>query len=178
MKKLLKKLFKKKNKTHFYSTDVWSEIADKYEIKKKMWEFVKLHSIEEIGSGITLYGEIYGAGIQKGYDYGLNEIKFEGFDVMWNGRYLSTDEAYFTITSNRVGFIGGIDLPHVAILYTGKWSKEVQDMFVVNNFIPGTKVPHEGVVVKSVSGERSKVSKVINPDYLMYGEKHEIGDSH
>ena len=162
----------------FYSTDVWREIADKYEIKKKMWEFVKLHTAKEIGSGVTLYGEIYGAGIQKGYDYGLDEIKFAGFDVMWNGRYLSTDEAYFTITSNRIGFVGGVDLPHVEILYTGKWSKEVQDMFVVNNFIPGTKVPHEGIVVKSVSGERSKISKVINNDYLMYGEKNEIGDSH
>jgi len=49
---------------------------------------------------------------------------------------------------------------------------------VVNNFIPGTKVPHEGIVVKSVSGERSKISKVINPEYLIFGEKNNIGDSH
>jgi RNA ligase (TIGR02306 family) len=155
----------------FYSTDVWREIADKYEIKKKMWEFVKLHTAREIGSGVTLYGEIYGAGIQKGYDYGLEEIKFAGFDVMWDGKYLTTDEAYFTI-------VGRFHLPNVDILYTGKWSKELQDMFVVNNFIPKTKVPHEGIVVKSISGERSKVSKVINPDYLIYSEKHNVEDSH
>jgi len=171
MKNLIKKLFKKKKKNHFYSTDVWSEIADKYEIKKKMWDYVKKYTPEEMGSGLILYGEIYGAGIQKGYDYGLDEIKFEGFDVMWGGEYLST-----FATKNVI--INSLNLPHVEELYVGKWSKQVQDMFVVNNFIPKTKVPHEGIVVKSVSGERSKISKVINPDYLIYSEKHNVEDSH
>jgi RNA ligase (TIGR02306 family) len=155
----------------YYSSDVWREIADKYEIKKKMWDYVKRFTPEVMGSGITLYGEIYGAGMQKGYDYGLEEIKFAGFDVMENGKYLSTFVTKQLITNL-------LNLPHVEELYVGKWSKEVQDKYVVNNFIPGTKVPHEGIVVKSVSGERSKISKVINNDYLLYGEKHEIGDSH
>ena len=63
-------------------------------------------------------------------------------------------------------------------LYIGKWSQEIQDEFVFNNFIDGTKVPHEGIVVKHTSGERNKIAKAINPDYLIYGEKHDIGDSH
>ena len=155
----------------FYETNVWYEIADKYKIKEKLWNFVKLNSLEDTGSGITLYGEIYGAGIQKGYDYGLEEIKFVVFDVMENGKYLDT---YYT----KQLIINLLRLPHVEELYVGEWSKEVQDMFVVNNFIPGTKVPHEGIVVKSTSGERSKVSKVINPDYLIYSEKNNLGDSH
>jgi ATP-dependent RNA circularization protein (DNA/RNA ligase family) len=170
MKKLLKKLFKKK-KNHFYSTDVWSEIADKYNIKEKLWNFVKLNSLEDTGSGITLYGEIYGAGIQKGYDYGLEEIKFVGFDIMIDGKYLDTLNTKLILNDL-------LRLPHVEELYVGKWSKEVQDKYVVNNFIPGTKVPHEGIVVKSISGERSKISKVINNDYLIFGEKNNIGDSH
>jgi hypothetical protein len=29
-----------------------------------------------------------------------------------------------------------------------------------------------------VTGDRRKVSKVINPDYLIYGEKNNVGDSH
>jgi len=155
----------------YYSSDVWREIADKYKIKDKLWNFVKLNSLEDTGSGITLYGEIYGAGIQKGYDYGLEEIKFVGFDIMIDGKYLDTLNTKLILNDL-------LRLPHVEELYVGKWSKEVQDMFVVNNFIPGTKIPHEGIVVKSVSGERSKVSKVINNDYLMFGEKYEIGDSH
>jgi hypothetical protein len=39
-------------------------------------------------------------------------------------------------------------------------------------------VPHEGIVIKAVDGNRSKVAKVINPDYLIYSEKNNVGDSH
>lgn len=162
----------------FYDTDVWKEIADKYDIKNKLWKFVKNHKPSEIGSGIVVYGEIYGKGIQKGYEYGLDDIKFTGFDVMWNGHYLSTHGTYFTITNEPTDFVGGVGLPHVEILYTGLWNQEIQDKYVFNNFINGSKVPHEGIVIKQLTGERSKVAKVINPDYLIYGEKHDIGDSH
>ena len=63
----------------FYDTNVWYEIADKYNIKEKMWNYVKIYSEYDSkawpGVGVVLYGEIYGKGIQKGYDYGLDEIK-------------------------------------------------------------------------------------------------------
>jgi len=49
---------------------------------------------------------------------------------------------------------------------------------VFNTFVYGTKILHEGIVVKHVSGERNKIAKVINPDYLIYGEKHDVGDGH
>jgi len=45
-------------------------------------------------------------------------------------------------------------------------------------YIEDSKVPHEGIVIKYFTGERNKVAKVINPDYLIYGEKHDVGDSH
>lgn len=155
----------------FYDTNVWYEIADKYNIKEKLWKFVKLYNPAAIGSGLVLYGEIYGKGIQKGYDYGLDEIKFAGFDIMENGEYLDTLNTKLIIRDL-------LELPHVDQLYIGKWSQEIQDKYVFNNFINGTKVPHEGVVVKHISGDRRRVAKVINPDYLIYGEKHDIGDSH
>ena len=59
-----------------------------------------------------------------------------------------------------------------------KIKKLKQDKFVFNNFIEGTKVPHEGVVVKHISGDRKKIGKIINPDYLIFSEKHNVGDSH
>ena len=71
-----------------------------------------------------------------------------------------------------------MQLDHVEVLYEGTWNQEIQDMFVFNNFIEGTKVPHEGIVIKEISGDRKKVAKVINPDYLIYGEKNDVGDSH
>lgn len=155
----------------YYDTNVWYEIEKKYDIKKKLWDYVKDTGAEYIGDGITIYGEIYGAGIQKGYDYGLNEIKFVGFDVKENGKYLATYNSKLLIRDI-------LELPYVEQLYYGNWSQEKQDKYVFNNFIPGTKVPHEGIVIKHHTGAREKVAKVINPDYLIYAEKHNVEDSH
>jgi RNA ligase (TIGR02306 family) len=155
----------------FYSTDVWRTIADEYKIKEKLWEYVKEYFIpQHLGSGVVIYGEIYGHGIQKNYDYGLQEIKFAGFDVEIDGTY----QSFF----NERSILDTLDLPKVELLYSGLWDKGTQDRFVFNNFIEGTKVPHEGIVVKCLSGDRHKVAKVINPDYLIYGEKNNVGDSH
>ena len=156
----------------FYSTDVWRTIAEKYKIKEKLWDYLNTYlTPEEVGSGIILYGEIYGAGIQKNYEYGLKDMEFVGFDFVQNGKYMDVISTKYTTK-----YI--IELPYVEILHKGLWSQEIQDKFVFNNFIEGTKVPHEGIVIKHVSGERNKVAKVINPDYLIYGEKHNVGDSH
>jgi RNA ligase (TIGR02306 family) len=154
----------------FYSTDVWRTIAEKYSIKEKLWSYIKNRNVE-VGEGIILYGEIYGAGIQKNYDYGLTDIEFAGFDVKLRGEYLNTYDAWNLVKNH-------MELPYVEILHYGDWRQEIQDKFTFNNFIEGTKVPHEGIVIKYYTGERQKVAKVINPDYLIYGEKYDVGDSH
>ena len=154
----------------FYSTDVWRTVAEKYNIKEKLWSYIKNRNVE-VGEGIILYGEIYGAGIQKNYDYGLTDIEFAGFDVKLRGEYLSTYDAWNLVKDH-------LKLPYVEILHYGDWTQEIQDKFTFNNFIEGTKVPHEGIVIKYFTGDRKKVAKVINPDYLIYGEKNDVGDSH
>ena len=155
----------------FYSTDVWRTISEAYGIKERLWNQAKKYSAEDLGSGLVLYGEIYGAGIQKNYEYGLDDIKFVGFDITVDGKYLAPETTHLVTSCD-------LELIHVEVLYNGPWSQEVQDGYVFNNFIEGTKVPHEGIVIKHVSGERNKVAKVINPDYLIYGEKNNVGDSH
>jgi hypothetical protein len=170
MKQFIKNLFKRKSKSHFYPTDVWSEIAWKYKIKEKLWEEAKRQG-SNLGEGLILYGEIYGAGIQKNYTYGLEDIQFAAFDIKINGEYCAT-EVTEIITEDL------LQLPHVEVLYDGVWNQEIQDKFTFNNFIEGTKVPHEGIVIKYFTGDRKRVAKVINPDYLIYGEKNDVGDSH
>lgn len=156
----------------FYDTNVWYEIEKKYNIKQKLWDYAKSDSMEpEIGDGITLYGEIYGAGIQRGYEYGLDTIEFVGFDIKENGEYLAT-------YNSKLLYRDILELPYVEILHYGNWSQEVQDKYVFGNYIKGTKVPHEGIVIKHHSGAREKIAKVINPDYLIFAEKHNVGDSH
>ena len=155
----------------FYSSDVWDDVARKYNIRQKLWDHVKdTYEPFDLSEGVVIYGEIYGAGIQKNYDYGLTDIKFAGFDIQVDGEY----QPYI----NETVHFDCLQLPQVELLYQGNWFKDEQDKYVFNNNIEGTKVPHEGVVVKSVSGNRGKVSKVINPDYLIASEKHNYGDSH
>ena len=155
----------------FYDTDVWQTIAGKYNIREKLWDMFKLSKrYYNIEDSIVIYGEIYGAGIQKNYDYGLTEIDYVGFDTTINGEYCDASRSF--IIQNE------LSLPYVPVLAIDNWSQELQDKYVFNNFIEGTKVPHEGIVIKALNGDRHKVAKVINPDYLIYGEKHNVGDSH
>ena len=98
----------------FYDTDVWREVADKYDIKRKLWHYVDvMGSLTNIGSGITIYGEIYGPGIQKNYDYGLKELEFAAFDITINGEYQH-------ITNVQVACEKCLMLPHVPVLYVGR----------------------------------------------------------
>ena len=152
----------------FYDTDVWMKVADKFELKEKLWNLFKVAKSTgayQVDNGIVIYGEIFGSGIQKNYDYGLEEIEFEVFDITMNGEYLDPMRTLYFCDNLLL-------LPHVKVLYTGAWSQEVQDKHVFGNFIEGTKIPHEGVVIKHHTGERNKVAKVINPEYLTFDEKN------
>jgi RNA ligase (TIGR02306 family) len=155
----------------FYGTDVWADINKRMGIKEKLWQYATEYGPKVIGEGIVLYGEIYGAGIQKNYEYNSSITNFMGFDIMLDGKYVPSYDARKIITDE-------LELLYVPVLHYGYWSQEIQDNFVFNNFIDGSKVPHEGIVIKYYTGERNKVAKVINPDYLIYGEKHNVGDSH
>jgi len=160
----------------FYDTNVWYDIEKKYDIKNKLWNLVKKNmSIKDndpyIDSGLIIYGEIYGKGIQKNYEYGLDDIQLCIFDV-------ELDKKYFNLSATEYVVKEYLKLPYVEVLHKGLYSEEVKNKFVFNNFINNTKVPHEGIVIKAVNGDRAKVAKVINPDYLIYSEKNNVGDSH
>lgn len=173
----------------FYDTDVWKTIAEKYKIREQLWNLFKsLQDVYEVGSGIVIYGEIYGPGIQKNYDYGLKEIEYAGFDMTIDGKYVACSTSFM--------YHHMLGLKYVPVLAVDTWTPELQNRFLfdkievqeftITDFSKGnvtgvaktTKIPHEGVVIKSTDGNRHKVAKVINPDYLIYGEKHNVGDSH
>jgi RNA ligase (TIGR02306 family) len=72
----------------FYDTDVWKTVANTYDIRGKLWDHVKdTYEPTDLNEGVVIYGEIYGAGIQKNYEYGLTDVKFAGFDVEVDGVY-------------------------------------------------------------------------------------------
>lgn len=149
----------------FYSTDVWKTVGDNIEIRRRLWDwFNKVHSLNNLEEGIILYAEIYGKGIQKYYDYGYENYQIAFFDIKINSEYVSHKE--FEIITDAMG------LPRVPVLYEGKFNQEIIDK-LQNRNIPGTKVPEEGIVVKHISGEREKIVKYINPEYLAFQSKKE-----
>jgi RNA ligase (TIGR02306 family) len=155
----------------FYDTNVWYDIANKMNLGDRLWMLIKnYYHPELIGEGFILYGEIYGPGIQKHYSYNEEEIKFKAFDIKFNNEYVE-DSEFRSICKD------GLDIETVDYLYEGKYSDELLTKWN-NDLIEGTKVIHEGVVIKCITGDRKKIAKVVSPEYLIFNEANNGTDSH
>lgn len=151
----------------FYSTDIWREIANKYDIKNDLWKIAKELGKDKLGEGIILYGEIIGHGVQKYYDYGIEFGKeIESFDIKIDGKYLSYSEFLEILDKTNI-------MP-VKLIYKGLYNRHTIDTLVSKlGFLNGTKVPHEGIVVFSTDGQTQTRAKFINPAYLEFQSKKE-----
>ncbi|MHA1437906.1 MAG: RNA ligase (ATP) [Promethearchaeota archaeon] len=145
----------------FYKKNVYAEIAKRYDLVNKL---------NTTGAqNIIIYGEIYGAGIQKGYEYGLEDIDVVFFDVKINGRYMSFDEFELFCKSRN--------LPIVPVLYEGDYSEEIRQKYSKGKSIlcPKQKI-REGCVIKSLFEENNprvgrKILKSVNDDYLLIKDR-------
>lgn len=72
-------VFDKPDKKCFYETNVYTEMAEKYDIENVMAEL--LFRWSAVCEFITIQGETYGESVQK-RDYGLKEHKFMAFNVI------------------------------------------------------------------------------------------------
>lgn len=140
----------------FFDSNVYANAVKDYKLDK-----ILKH-------GEVVYGEIYGDGIQKNYNYGLKDKKkaLVVFDIMQDGAYL-----------NRLDFLGRIKqlgLPTPPELYYGPY-KDLDIARVVDGdsvFCIEQKVK-EGAVIKPIIESRSynggsrKILKAINPQYLL-----------
>ena len=80
-------VFDKPNKECYYDTNVYLEMADKYNVKKvlnTLMDHADKFATDSLGKivFITLQGETYGDGIQK-RDYGTKEHKFAAFNLIY-----------------------------------------------------------------------------------------------
>lgn len=128
----------------------------------------KVDAFSKLQPGETIYGELYGPGIQKNYAYGLKEHGFILFDVKkekedGSQEYLDPEqvEAY----ARERGF----DM--VPVLYRGMWNKEFAQSLSKgpSMLCPDEKVK-EGIVIKArteygFNGDK-KALKLINEEYL------------
>lgn len=143
----------------FYGEDVYGKV------------FKQLNVKEKLKFGETIYGEIYGDGIQKNYSYGCKqgEHKFVLFDV----RILQADGTTKWLNPDEVAAFAkerGFDM--IPELYRGPYkSLEFVKSFTIGNSVlaPSQKV-REGVVVKALTEYdqygHNRALKVISEDYL------------
>lgn len=141
----------------FYGEDVYGAALKKAGIKDKL------------KPGETLHGELYGDGIQKGYNYGLTngEHKLVWFDLRIQTINLSdyvSAVAFQTFCKER-------ELDAVPELYRGPFNKDAAKKLTEGDsvFVPSQKI-REGVVIKPLAEEHCsigrKVLKIISEKYL------------
>jgi RNA ligase (TIGR02306 family) len=145
--------------TGYYGEDVYGKV------------FKALNAADKLKDGETIFGEIYGAGIQKGYNYGCEEgvQKFVLFDV----KILRDDGTQYWLSPDEVNEYAinrGFDV--IPELYRGPFSMTLaKEMTMGDSVLAPTQKVREGLVVKAVEGysdERgnNKALKVISEAYL------------
>lgn len=153
--------------TGFYEENVYQKMFDKYNLKDVL---ITLKKIRKCNS-IELYGEIYGPGIQKHYDYNLKEVSLVIFDIQVDGKY----EDYKSLHNfGEVTYIP-VSKSSIPIKYI-----DFKNSLHEFGFIKGTKVPKEGVVLKHCTqGQENLIAcKMVNPDYAVFSAKNEGSDFH
>lgn len=149
-------VFDKPDKSCFYETNVYTEMAEKYHIE----DFLKkvLDNWPSI-DWVTLQGETYGANIQK-RDYSLKDHDFAGFNFITSteGRWNSKEAAEF-VCQFGIPWVPIIDnnfiLPDTV--------DELLDIATGTSEIDGKE--REGLVFRSQDG--SKSFKVVDNCFLM-----------
>lgn len=77
-------VFDKPDKKCYYETNVYTEMAEKYDIEKKMTQIMSNNPNLEF---ITIQGETYGEGIQK-RDYNLKGHNFMAFNFIFKNKHM------------------------------------------------------------------------------------------
>lgn len=133
-----KKFFARSRTVFRYGDDDnYNKIAKKYNLKESLKKY----------PNYALWGEIYSASIQKGFDYGVPQaegIRFAAFDVLdtTTNKYLDYDDF--------LAFCEKIDVPVVPELYRGPWKPELIELAEGKTVMPGADHVREGFVAKPV----------------------------
>lgn len=138
----------------YYDENVYGKIVKQYGLK------------ERLGQGEVIYGEIYGAGIQKNYTYGCipGEHKFAAFDIMVDNFWMP----HSVLEQNCV--LRGI--PTVPVLYRGPFVYELMKQMAQGGSVLSTdQKVREGIVIRPWREQTlymgRKVLKMINDTYLL-----------
>lgn len=157
-------VFDKPDKKCFYDTNVYTEMAEKYNMEHKMAEM--LDAYRKVNSDIdflTIQAETYGAGIQK-RDYSLKNHEMAVFNIIW-GFKDGTTKRLNPIVGKDVANHNG--LPYVPVLGRTRLPDNCEEVLNLAECIP-SKIDggmREGIVFRSEDGVRS--FKAVSNAYLL-----------
>jgi tRNA-binding EMAP/Myf-like protein len=139
-----------KTSQSYYNANVYAKIAIKYNLE------------EVLPNDYTVYGEIYGKGIQD-LEYDMKDIDFMVYAISYKNRYLD----YAELVEKAIEF----KLPFVPTLYVGAFSQQKLDECTKGNSLIAPNQIREGCVVLStkegVASCGRKILKSINAEYLL-----------
>jgi len=130
-----------------YWQDTYWRAVEKYNLQSVIAQIQDHFSLEhekfELPE-VSLYAEIVGPGIQKGYDYGVERdtIEIRVFDIMVNKKFLKWDTVKHLCDC--------FDLPTVQEVYRGPWSRDVIEHAKSVDEYDGKKYNREGIVIRPI----------------------------
>ena len=148
------------NKACFYETNVYLEMAEKYNVKSVLADILKNDASLDF---VTLQGETYGKDIQK-RDYGMNHHDFMAFNLIFgykNGTIIRLNPIRMT------AFLAKYNIPTVPIVDTKfvipSTCDELLKIATGKSVVDGGM--REGLVFRSKDGARS--FKAVSNEFLL-----------
>ena len=149
-------VFDKPDKVCFYDSNVYLEMAEKYDIENALKDILKNNPKLE---WVTIQGETYGPGIQK-RDYSATEHKFAAFNFI-----TSTEGRWNSLRAKKL--LSLYDIPWVPIIDKNfilpDTVEELLDIATDISVIDGGM--REGLVFRSLDGTQS--FKAVSNEFLM-----------
>ena len=149
-------VFDKPDKTCFYDSNVYLEMAEKYDIENALKDILKSNPELE---WVTIQGETYGPGIQK-RDYSATEHEFAAFNFI-----TSTEGRWNSLKAKEL--LSVYDIPWVPIIdkefILPDTVEELLDIATDISVIDGGM--REGLVFRSLDGAQS--FKAVSNEFLM-----------
>lgn len=149
-------VFDNPSKKCYYDTNVYIEMAKKYDIQNKLIRI--LNDLQE--DWVYIQGETYGKDIQK-RDYSIKEHNFKAFNLVSSkqGRWNSI---------RMTKYLNNYEIPTVPILNESYILPDtMEELYAYVEKEPSTidKKPKEGIVFRSLDGKNS--FKCVSPSYLV-----------
>ena len=151
--------FGEENKPCYYDTNVYWEMAKKYDIYNVLSAMLDAHPHDE---WITLQGETYGAGVQR-REYSLDGHDFAAFNLIFSSRGRVGTTEMITILSEYN--VPCVPVVKANIDFTDKFAT-LEDMLLWaegNSQIDG--LPREGIVFRTLDGQKS--FKAVSNSFLL-----------